>query len=1127
MKKSLVFLLIPFIFLNVLLSLFSDNYENSVENLISQKSNKKATRGISFIYVPSVFEITKTSAKVSWNLKEEGGATLNYIELDRGVLGIELLPLTLKGTYLFADLTKDTSYVWTFSARADDGQGRSRTLRFDTLKDQPTFSASVDEIGDTWVDIELSGIDIDNAVISISFESTSPAFSYDLTSGYSGDGSTKKVRVEGLNPSTTYRYADIVMTYDINAGEQEEIQEIDAFTTGKSPPTVNETSIINVGVDRVELGWDISDVSDTITSMTIRGPGISTTVDSLVGSTIITGLNSNQTYSNLYISIDYSLETSSGDINADFDDFTTLKKIPIIDEISINEIGTNQVTFNWNVTDFDDAITSIRISGSDIVDETISGLSGSKTISNLKSNYQYTDWEFAIEYNDNTESKTIVQSIVPFTTLKVDPVFESAFISEIKSNQVTFNWSVNDPDDAVSSIRIYGEDITDETINGLSGSKTISGLKSNHIYSDWNFEFIYDTNDGLGSKTITNKISDFETIKSLPTVVSADVIDIEDNQATFEWDITDLDSAINSITFRGEGVDTQTITNLSGSKTITDLKSNHLYDDWALEIDYDLNDGMGVQTIVHNMGSFMTLEVQLPVVANATVSDIGSEQATFEWNIIDPGSAINFINLSGEDITDEPISVLSGSKTINGLKSNHLYDDWSLTIEYDLRDGVGVQTIVHNIASFTTLAIQPPVVANATVSDIGSEQATFEWNIIDSDNTINSISFSGEDIATELITNLSGSKTISGLKSNHLYDDWSLTIEYDLRDGAGVQTIVHNITSFMTLEVQLPVVANATVSDIGSTQVKFSWEIVDSDSTINSINFTGEGINGDLITSLKGETIIDGLQNNTEYSDWSLTIEYDLRDGAGVQTIVYNIASFTTLAIQPPTLIDFSLTDIGINQATLNWNIIDNDNTISSINISGEGISDGNITNLSGSKTVTGLESNYAYSDWTLTIEYDLSDGIGKRTLEQNISFTTLIQPPLINEAFISDPIPGQVTFNWNVEDLDEVVSSIRLVGEDVNLELGIELEGSVIITGLQIDYQYTDWTLVVEFDDKGVTKNLNQTIPNFTLENNSTLSLLRILEYIILLLLVFFILSLLLMFVGSRKSMKAFKIEK
>ncbi len=875
--------------------------------------------------------------------------------------------------------------------------------------------------------------------------------------------------ISNLATNTVYKDWKLVSEQDGNWTSIEFEKEIETFVVGDfSPPKINYTTMNNITKTSVDFNYNIKDESNAVTSVSLKGKDVDLDLgDKLVSTININNLTPNTEYSDWKLLVEYNYGPIEF-INHQVDNFNTEPfQIPNVNKVSITNITQTSVDFSWNIEDLDNLITRIQLIGTDVDLDLGLNLSGEKKIIGLNPNIEYNDWNLVITYNDGS-IQTINNQIEIFTTdaLKA-PAIVNTSVFDIDKKSVNFNWEINDLDKSLVSIKLIGLDVDLDLGTNLNGTKIINNLVPNTEYSDWNLNLVY--NDGANLKTVSQKINAFTTAPfEVPVIGDASISNITKTSVDFNWDITDADEIVTNIELVGQDVDLNLGQTLSGSKMISDLKPKFEYDNWSLLVTY--NDGL-VQTLEQKIISFRTNSLDAPIIVDASISNITKNSVDFSWNINSLDNNTTSIKLIGKDVNLDLKTTLSGTKTINNLSANTVYSDWKLAATYN--DGAGQQLIIKDIDSFTTSSLLEPIIIDASISNLTKTSVDFSWDVKDLDEVIISIELIGTNVNLNLGTTLKGTKTINGLNPNTEYSDWLFIVTYN---NGSIATIKQEINLFATSPLVVPRIVNASISNITKNSVDFSWNVADEDNIVQDIVLSGTGINSDLNLDLEGTTTIEHLNPNTEYNDWVLSVIYN--DGT-VNTTSQNIDSFTTSALAKPK-VNTSITNITKTSVDFSWEVIDTDFTIKSITLIGNGVNFNLKTSLSGSLNIDHLVANTKYDNWILSIDYN--DGLNQKFNSKVDSFTTGISlgAPIIEHALISNINTNQVDFSWNINDTNNLISTIKLSGTDVNLNLGNQLSGTITIDQLRANTKYEDWTLIIEYNN-GTTRVINYSIGSFT----------------------------------------------
>ncbi|MFP4286952.1 MAG: hypothetical protein ACLFRI_04575, partial [Candidatus Izemoplasmataceae bacterium] len=150
-----------------------------------------------------------------------------------------------------------------------------------------------------------------------------------------------------------------------------------------------------------------------------------------------------------------------------------------------------------------------------------------------------------------------------------------------------------------------------------------------------------------------------------------------------------------------------------------------------------------------------------------------------------------------------------------------------------------------------------------------------------------------------------------------------------------------------------------------------------------------------------------------------VTVSYDLNDGEGTRTLEEEVST-TTLEKETPTL-DLSLDNVDQEAIDFLVTLTDSDSigAITAIELYDGDILVSSLSDLS-ERTFTNLLSNKDYTI-KVTVSYDLNDGEGTRTLEEEINATTLEKET--PTAVITPTLtPGKILFDITISDSDTVM---------------------------------------------------------------------------------------------------------
>ncbi len=230
-----------------------------------------------------------------------------------------------------------------------------------------------------------------------------------------------------------------------------------------------------------------------------------------------------------------------------------------------------------------------------------------------------------------------------------------------------------------------------------------------------------------------------------------------------------------------------------------------------------------------------------------------------------------------------------------------------------------------------------------------------------------------------------GSIQVNDLNTSTIYNDWFLTLNWT----SSVSFLEKQISSYRIEEIstakKIPIVNNVNVLNINDESVKINWDLIDENSAITSmfINHPNVGEGSSDILGLN-EIVINGLNSNTTYSNWTLDYKYDLNNGFGEQSESITIEEFTMLK-KMPSISNIRITNLTQNLVKINWDLIDPDNAITSMFINHPNVGEGSSDILGLNEIViNGLNSNTTYSNWTISGTYDLNNG--EESFEKNLN---------------------------------------------------------------------------------------------------------------------------------------------
>ncbi len=409
---------------------------------------------------------------------------------------------------------------------------------------------------------------------------------------------------------------------------------------------------------------------------------------------------------------------------------------------------------------------------------------------------------------------------------------------------------------------------------------------------------------------------------------------------------------------------------------------------------------------------------------------------------------------------------------IDNLYSNH---DYTLAATYLFK---GEETEIKY--DFHTLAYTAPVV-EVKAGTSRQEKLSFELNVTDQDQVgrVSKIELlDGTSVKTTLEDN--DVREFSELLSDHAYAV-RVTYTYDLKDGAGAQTIVKTL-DMRTLAKATPNVS-LTTDDIGQEGFAYTVTVKDDDH-VGSITKAELLLDGELEDTLENAATgtLTGLYSNRNYTV-RVTYTYDLNNGAGSQTTTATVDAHTQSKATP----NVSLTTDDIGQEGFAYTVtVKDDDHVGSIT-KAELLLDGELEDTlenAATGTLTGLYSNRNYTV-RVTYTYDLNNGAGSQTTTATVDAHT--QSKATPDITISTSDPTQDGFSYAITETDTdgigEITKVELWHKD-KMEQDIKTATSNTLTELLSNNSY-----IIKVTYR---YNLNEGNADVIVEKESTISTLE-----------------------------------
>ncbi len=290
---------------------------------------------------------------------------------------------------------------------------------------------------------------------------------------------------------------------------------------------------------------------------------------------------------------------------------------------------------------------------------------------------------------------------------------------------------------------------------------------------------------------------------------------------------------------------------------------------------------------------------------------------------------------------------------------------------------------------------------------------------------------------------------------------------------------------------------NLVVEDVMVDSAKIGWtyEVFDDTLVLNSLVLSGTGIVNCVLMAdsnvFEADFLsMDSLTPSTTYDDWTIDINYDTD-----KKTTYQVDAFETLAISTP---EIEITNIETlpsrDGIKISFFLRSNGHDITLLQIfTPEGPNDSItvssfINNRINSVVIDGLVDGKTYNNWKILVYVGDGDNI-----EINIPTFTVgvdiipITPPSIASKSIQLIENNTAKISWEVIDVDATIIDMKVIGTDITLSLGNELNGSKMIDNLQFNTTYDDWKLIINYQNEfGTNKTIESDFASFTTNEKS-----------------------------------------
>ncbi len=399
------------------------------------------------------------------------------------------------------------------------------------------------------------------------------------------------------------------------------------------------------------------------------------------------GLLSNTEYT-VKVSYDYDLNDGSGKRNETREiKIKTFSKVKPSIIFETTDRTKTSISFDFNIVDVDNIGYIERIDllrNGDVVSVTTNG--NDREFVNLLSDTKYTvKVIFAYDLNDGSGVAYIEKTVDITTYAKAVPEIS---VSNPTKTQTSVGFSITETDtDNVGAItKIELVHASGTVVAESLDQRSFTNLLSNNDYTV-KVTYVYDLNDGNGSKTITKNLAITTLAKVTPDLTIMNTARGQES-LNFSVSVTDND-AVGAIT-KIELIHGTAVTALANetSHEITELLSNN---DYTIRVTYtyDLNDGAGDREIIKELIA-RTLSKQAPSITVNSATEKNAIHVEISNNDTDKTliEVEATVLLDGTIVKTQKVTEIF---TVEELLYSTNYSVY-ITAYYDLNDGAGVRS---------------------------------------------------------------------------------------------------------------------------------------------------------------------------------------------------------------------------------------------------------------------------------------------------------------------------------------------------------------------------------------------------------------------------------------------------
>ena len=629
-----------------------------------------------------------------------------------------------------------------------------------------------------------------------------------------------------------------------------------------------DTNVLSFNVNVKDNNSLVEFSKGTLKAVIYDGFNIISEKDIAVGnnSVIFDGLKTNTVYQ--YAVVGYYDDLSGGGfgMNVLYKDAFYTDSVVLFDNITV---GQESISFGylWHEDHQGKAISALKLYKGDAFIKDITA--GATTVNELLSG---TTYKLVAEYPNADKTESIY---LEFATLaKATP--EISVVSPTKTQtSIGFEISENDSDNVGAVTKIELVHTNGTVVADSLDQRTFANLLSNNAYTV-KVTYVYNLNDGEGEHTITSELAITTLAKVAPDFTIANTAK---SQETLSFSVsvkdTDLVGAITKVELI-RGTEVVTLANTTAHE-LTKLLSNNEYT-IKVTYTYDLNDGVGAQTIVKELTAKTDAKATPEISVNtptSTQTSVGFAITETDTDNVGSVIKIELVHANGTTIASS-----LDQRTFANLLSNNEYTV-RVTYTYNLNDGEGEHTVTIDLV-INTLAKATPEISvinpSQTQTSVGFEITETDTDNVGSVTKIELVHANGTTIASSL-----DQRTFANLLSNNEYTI-KVTYTYDLNDGEGEHTITRDLV-INTLAKAAPsfVVKNENIT---LDSINAEYDITDIDNIL--VSYKVELYRGNTLVEENTEKKIS-FASLDYYSDYALKISYtyDFNDGKGVQASIF------------------------------------------------------------------------------------------------------------------------------------------------------------------------------------------------------------------------------------------------